>query len=83
MNFESLLISQELGSNARILGRPESDNPYAKPEAEELHEEHREQLRRAWAFGWAIEDAVRHNETGIYGDLRLEAALAGSKVLRT
>lgn len=83
MNFESLLNSQERGSNARILGQPASDNPYADSPAGCPHEEDNNVLYDAWAFGWAIEDTVRRIDTGIYGFLRVEAALAGLSAPRT
>jgi hypothetical protein len=77
MNFESLLNSQERGAHARILGLPAADNPYADSMPDCPLEDERNVLFDAWAFGWAIEDTVRQIDTGIYGFLRVEAALAG------
>jgi hypothetical protein len=76
MKFESILDSQESGAKARILGSPVTDNPYICPTDRGIEEELRLQLEEAWTFGWTIEDAVRHNDTGIYAFLRAEAALA-------
>ncbi|WP_206531570.1 CrpP-related protein [Affinirhizobium pseudoryzae] len=83
MNFESLLNSQERGSNARILGLSAADNPYADSDVEGRHEDERNVLYEAWAFGWEMEDTVRRIDTGIYGFLRVEAALAGLSAPRT
>ncbi|MCY1669137.1 CrpP-related protein [Rhizobium sp. SL86] len=83
MNFESLLNSQERGANARILGLSAADNPYADSAPDCRHEEDRNALYEAWAFGWAIEDTVRQIDTGIYGFLRVEAALAGLRAPQT
>ncbi|MCO5730219.1 hypothetical protein [Rhizobium sp. SSA_523] len=83
MNFESLLDIQERGSKARILGQPLADNPFADCAGQCPRDEDAAELFHAWQFGWAMEDTVRHIDAGIYGNLRVEAALAGLRAPRS
>jgi hypothetical protein len=56
---------QAQGANARALGRSELDNPFLKsaamPAATGDAVEHWNAKAEAWALGWKIEDAMRHD----------------------
>lgn len=75
MTIDSLLDCQERGARARILGALASDNPYLLRPVAGINAEEQALMCDAWAFGWAIEDAMRRIDTGFYGFLIRDEAL--------
>ncbi|MBP2549192.1 hypothetical protein J2858_002115 [Neorhizobium galegae] len=81
MNIESLLEWQERGSKARMLGATAQENPFLRPMVHDgLGREDVQLMCDAWAFGWAIEHAMRRIDTGFYSAFLEERSLDHSRV---